>query len=96
MRNPVCSTVFSDEKYRVVLYGYATVGYEFNSVSMRSLMDTREYVESSRDSRLEEIHDEVYTVRDTSETLSLPEQRRTSGELRSPDETVAYGICIIK
>ena len=43
MRNPVCSTVFSDEKYRVVLYGYATVGYEFNSVSMRSLMDTREF-----------------------------------------------------
>jgi len=26
MRNPVFSTVFSDEKYRVVHYGYATFG----------------------------------------------------------------------
>ena len=29
MRNPVFSTVFSDEKYRVVHYGYATFGMSY-------------------------------------------------------------------
>ena len=89
MRNPVFSTVFSDEKYRVVLrLRYRRYEYG-NSVSTNQVTNQERRVATERSgngtrARPREILPRLQVCRS---------KRRTSGG--RPDETVAYGRSVL-